>query len=57
MKPTKKEVEEAIDELRLAMLESIEIDEADKNIKLRKQKNHYRLSKAREEIRVLKVDL
>lgn len=57
MKPTKKEIEDAIAELRLAMLESIELDEQDKNIKLAKQKNHYRLNKAREEIRNLKLDI
>ncbi len=56
MTPTKKEIEEVINELKLAMLESIEIDQADKNIKLAKQKNHYRLSKAREVIRSLKLD-
>lgn len=56
-KPTKKDIEEAINELRLAMLESISIDEEDKQIKVKKQKSHYRLNKAREEVRNLKVDL
>lgn len=56
MKPLKKDVEAAIEELKLAMLESIAIDEADKNIKQAKTKNHYRLNKAREEVRSLQLD-
>ena len=57
MKPvTKKQIEDAISELKNAMLEAMDIDEADKNIKLAKQKSHYRLNKAREEIRSLKID-
>lgn len=54
--PTKKEVEEAIEELKSAMMEAMAIDQADKNIKLARQKSHYRLNRAREEVRSLQLD-
>lgn len=51
MKPTKKEVELATTELCEAMLEAIEIDKLEDDVKTRKQKNHYRLSQIRDTIR------
>jgi len=56
MKPTIKEIEQAIEELKQSLLESVLIDEMEKNAKLAKQKNQYRLSKARDEVRNLKIN-
>ncbi len=48
---TKKSIEEAVRELKDAMLESIEAANAEENAKLRKIRAHKRLSLARDEIR------
>lgn len=46
-----KDIESAIDELKLAMIESLNASNAEQEVKLRRIAAHYRLSKAREEIR------
>jgi hypothetical protein len=52
---TKKEVEESTEEWKQAMLESIDLDSQAKDIKLLQAKSHYRLMKARDIIRNLKI--
>lgn len=56
MKPTKKDVEAAIDELRAAMMESIEASEAEDKAKLRKIKAQKRLTLARDAVRALSIN-
>ena len=51
-----KEVDECLDELRLAMLENIEASKAEVDAKFRKQKAHYRLIKAKEAVRNIEFD-
>ncbi len=49
----KKEIINAMEELKNAMLESIEIKKQQVDIDLLVQANHYRLLKAKEEVRAL----
>lgn len=53
MQLTKKEIDEAMTELQSAMEESFEASRIETNAKLAKTKAHYRLSRAREEVRAL----
>lgn len=54
---TKKEIEEAIEELRLAMLESLEASQAEDKAKQRKIKAHCRLSLAKEAVRSINQEV
>lgn len=51
MKPTQKEIEDFIEELKQAMIEKLELDNELENIKLKQQKAQKRLSMAREALR------
>lgn len=53
MKPTLKEITEAMKELHNAMIESFEADKAEENAKLRKMKAHKSLSLAKDTVRSL----
>lgn len=56
MKPTKEEVEGVVNELKLAMLESIDADCKEDIAKLKKTKAHHRLLLARDEVRALRFN-
>jgi len=53
---TTKEVEEKINELRIALLEKIEADKNETKAILKKQKARFRLQKAKEGIRNIEKD-
>ena len=53
---TIEEVDKYLEELRLAMLENIEASKEEVNAKLRKQKAHYRLVQAKEQLRNIEFD-
>lgn len=53
MNPTIKDINEAIKELQLAMVESLEAKQGEDVAKLRTIKAHKRLQMAREEVRAL----
>lgn len=56
MQITRKEVTDALKELELALLESIEATEAEDKAKLRKMKAHCRVRLARDTVRALQVN-
>lgn len=56
MKPTKKDVESVIQELKEAMMESIEASEAEDRAKQRKMKAQKRLTMARDAVRSLSIN-
>lgn len=56
MKPTAKEVEDAIDDLHDAMIECVKADDALENANLRKIKAHKALSMARDTIRTIRFN-
>lgn len=53
MSPTKKDITEAIAELEASMLELLDADRIEQNIKLKRIKAHKRLSLARDTVRSL----
>lgn len=53
---TKKEIEEAMAELRSAMLEAIDLDDTLMTLELKKIKNHKRISMARDTVRALRYN-
>lgn len=53
MNPTKKEIDQAIQELHEAMIESIEASKTEQDAKIRKQKAHCRLLLAKDKVREL----
>jgi hypothetical protein len=53
IKPTQSDIDNAIEELRASMVESIEASQAEEDSKLRKMKAHKRLSLARDSIRAI----
>ena len=54
-KVSRKQIEEVCKELEAALLAEIELDEKLQHFKSLQAKAHYRLSKARDEVRNLKV--
>ena len=52
-----KQIEQAINELKLALVENLEASQAEENAKIRKMKAHYRLNKAEEAVRELKYEM
>ena len=56
MKPTTKEIESALTELKESMLEAVSLDEKEEKIKLLRQANHKRLCLAREAVRSLRLE-
>ncbi len=56
MKTTIKEIEEALGELKNAMVENIQINTEENDIKIRRNASHYRLLKARETVYSLKFN-
>jgi hypothetical protein len=55
-KLTRREIEEACNELQNALFEFLDLDEKETHIKLAKEKAHYRLNKAIDEVRELQVN-
>lgn len=51
MKPTIKDIHVALESLEKAMIASLEADVAEEDAKLKKQKAHYDLLRARDEVR------
>lgn len=51
------QIDEAISELKSALLESLEASKAEEEAKVRKMKAHYRLSKAKELLRNIDYQL
>lgn len=54
-KITKKQIEEACKNLQETLIESIELDEKEQNIKLKQTANHHKLLLAKDEVRNLKI--
>lgn len=54
---TNQQIDEAISELKSALLESLEASKAEEEAKVRKMKAHYRLSKAKELLRDIDYQL
>lgn len=53
---TRKEIEEAMSELRLSLLEAIELDDTLMSLELKKKKNHKRVSLAHDTVRALRYN-
>ena len=54
-KITRKEIEDACEELKSSLISSIELDEKEQNVKLQQTKNHHRLLLAKDSVRALKI--
>ena len=52
-----KQIEQAINELKLALVENLEASQAEENAKIRKMKAHKRLQMAEEAVRSLKYEM